>query len=108
MQVHWITRGVELSQEFREHAERRLLFRLGRFAGRIRGLRIRLRDVNGPRGGVDQACDIRVDAGLDRPIIVKERQAGPHLAVALAAERAAETLRRELHATRTLARQPAR
>ena len=57
---------------------------------------IRVADVNGPRGGVDKCCDIRVDVGLRQPVIVRERQANLHVAVAFAMERAERAIQRQL------------
>ncbi|WP_437956591.1 hypothetical protein WME76_35165 [Sorangium sp. So ce119] len=37
-----------------------LAAKLGRFAPRIERLTVRFTDVNGPRGGVDVACDVKV------------------------------------------------
>ncbi|MBA3847867.1 MAG: HPF/RaiA family ribosome-associated protein, partial [Planctomycetes bacterium] len=39
---------------------RRAAFALGRFATRIEALSLRIRDVNGPRGGVGFSCLARV------------------------------------------------
>lgn len=41
-------------------ADRALRFALTRFAGAIARIRLRLVDENGPRGGVDQRCSVRV------------------------------------------------
>lgn len=41
-------------------ARRSLLFALDRFAPRIREVALRVRDENGPRGGVDQRCSLEI------------------------------------------------
>jgi len=87
---------VELTDELKRHIERRVHFGFGRFATRIRSLTIRLKDSNGPRGGVDQCCDVEVDVGLPQPVVVRERQASMFSAVALAVERAGQAVRRRL------------
>jgi hypothetical protein len=49
--------------------------KLGKFASSIERVSVRLKDVNGPRGGVDQLCRIKVVlSGL--PSIVLQSQAG--------------------------------
>jgi putative sigma-54 modulation protein len=96
MKLRLIARGVELSAELKEYVTRRAHFSLGRFAGRIRSLSIRLADANGPRGGVDQCCDIQVDVGFHPAVVVSERQASIHAAVAFALERAERAVQRQL------------
>ena len=100
MEIKLKSHGVRLSEELRQHIERRVYFGLRRFASRIRSLTIRLRDSNGPRGGVDQCCDVRVDVGLSHAVIVRERQENMFAAVALAVERAERAVRRLVSAQR--------
>lgn len=88
----WPRASVDLVQ-------RRLEFALGRFASRVRSLRVRLSDVNGPRGGVDKQCVIAVH--LDRPrrlIVVEDVDADEAAAISRAAERAARTVARAVRA----------
>ena len=96
MKMRLAAHGIELSGELKDYIRRRVHFSLGRFAARIRSLSIRLADINGPRGGVDKCCDIRVDVGLRQQVIVRERQANLHAAVAFAMERAERAVQRQL------------
>ena len=52
--------GVELGQEEQTSIRRKLGRKLGKFAPSIERVSVRIEDVNGPRGGVDQACRIKV------------------------------------------------
>ena len=54
-----------------EHARRRLRFVLTRHSDRIQRVVVRLGDENGPRGGVDKFCRIRVYL-FDAPVAVVE------------------------------------
>jgi len=47
-----------------EHVHRQLQQALGRFAAQIQSFRVRVNDVNGPRGGNDKRC--RMEACLER------------------------------------------
>jgi putative sigma-54 modulation protein len=96
MKMRLAAHGIELSGGLKDYIRRRVHFSLGRFAGRIRSLSIRLADINGPRGGVDKRCDIRVDVGLREQVIVCERQANLHAAVAFAMERTERAVERKL------------
>jgi len=84
-----------------EAAQRRLRFALGRFDQRIAGVRVRFHDVNGPRGGVDQECQVSVRLG--RPsdvVVVEERDADPHAALARAVDRASRAVGRVIEQAR--------
>lgn len=48
------------SEQLAWFARRRLMFALDRFAPRIREVAVRVRDENGPRGGVDQHCSLEI------------------------------------------------
>ena len=50
--------GLPPSEPLREHSERQALFHLGRFGQDLRSVDIRIRDVNGPRGGADKQCQV--------------------------------------------------
>jgi len=101
MRLRMAARGIELSVDLADYVRRRAHFSLGRFAGRIRSLSIRLADVNGPRGGIDKLCDVRVDVGLRQPVIVCECQASIRSAVGFALERAERAVQRRLNLTST-------
>ena len=66
--------GVSLDEEDRAYIRRRLGEKLGKYADSIERVTVRVRDVNGPRGGVDIVCRIKVVlSGL--PSVVVEHQA---------------------------------
>jgi CBS domain-containing protein len=67
--------GVELDQDQKRYIRQTLGMKLGKFARSIERVSVRLKDVNGPRGGVDQLCRIKVVlSGL--PSVVFQSQAG--------------------------------
>lgn len=81
--------GVELDDGDREVIRRKLGARLGKFAASIERVSVRVTDANGPRGGVDQVCRVKVVlSGL--PSVVVERRHATLPAAIDAALRAAE------------------
>ena len=65
--------GAELEEIDRDYIRRKLGMQLGKFAESIERVSVRVEDVNGPRGGVDQMCRIKVVlSGL--PSVVFEAQ----------------------------------
>jgi len=66
--------GVELNQDDRAYIRQRLGMKLGKYAPSIERVTVRVEDVNGPRGGVDHLCRIKVVlTGL--PSVVFQSQA---------------------------------
>jgi CBS domain-containing protein len=52
--------GVTLDDDDRTYIRRRLGMKLGKFADNIERVTVRVEDVNGPRGGVDTSCRVKV------------------------------------------------
>ncbi len=70
MRIQVRTSQVAGSQWLRNYIERRLGFALGRFANVIRRVVVRVRDVNGPKGGHDKECRLVVTgAGLGSLVV---------------------------------------
>lgn len=53
--------STNLTEALQSYIERRLHFSLGRFGGRVGRVRVRITDVNGPRGGPDKSCHISAE-----------------------------------------------
>jgi putative sigma-54 modulation protein len=80
-------RGLKPGQA--QTIERRARFALGRFAHQIRRAEVILSDVNGPRGGPDKHCTVRVMLTASSPVVVEITDVDPIAAVSRAVERAA-------------------
>ena len=66
--------GVRLDEDDRAYIRRRLGEKLGKHQNSIERVTVRVRDINGPRGGVDLLCRIKaVLSGL--PSVVVEHRA---------------------------------
>jgi ribosome hibernation promoting factor len=102
--MHLEMRGVnyELDDKLKDHLERRLRFALGRFAARIDRVRVRLSDVNGPRGGVDKQCRIAVALIPRGGVMVGGSGRDPFALVARTAKRIGWSVRRALEHRRRL------
>lgn len=96
MQIEIHARDFVLTDGLREAVERRLRFALGRFDERPLRVTVRLSDINGPRGGEDKHCAIRVRVGGLPDLVVEDTETDLYAAVNRATERVARTLRRKL------------
>lgn len=59
IQIH--AQKIEIDETIEAYVERRLQFALGRFTDVVRRVEVTLSDINGPKGGHDKQCRIRVD-----------------------------------------------
>ena len=67
------TSGLEVDPDLQERIYRRLGRQLGKFAPHIERLTVRFEDVNGPRGGIDVVCRIKVVVSGLPSVVVTER-----------------------------------
>ncbi|WP_437656339.1 hypothetical protein [Sorangium sp. So ce1182] len=75
------TFGVGVDEATRAHVRQSLGAKLGRFAPRIERLTVRFTDVNGPRGGVDVACDVKVVLSGRPSVVYQMRGQEPREAI---------------------------
>lgn len=90
-----LIRGRGLDPALRDLARTRVAAALGRFASRVRSLRVHLADVNGPKGGHDQRCviEVRLQAPA-RTAVIEELDGSAAAAISRAAERAGRAVAR--------------
>lgn len=93
--------GVDVSDAKRDNIRKRLGRKLGKFATAIERVSVRLRDVNGPRGGVDHECQIKVVLSGAPSIVVAERDASLSRAITAAMNGAEVAVRRAVQRRRT-------
>ncbi|MCB1907301.1 MAG: HPF/RaiA family ribosome-associated protein [Rhodocyclaceae bacterium] len=96
MELDIQARDFTLTAALRRHVERRVLFALSRYRDRISSVDVRLRDDNGPRGGVDKCCRVHLRLGGMPDIVVEDREEDLYLAVSRSASRAGLALGRQL------------
>ena len=71
MNVDLQSQGFALTAALTDHVRRRLGFVLARHSDRIQSVSVRVGDENGPRGGADKFCRIRVHL-IDAPVATVE------------------------------------
>lgn len=77
-------------------ARRRLHFALSRFAPRIDHVTLTVEDQNGPRGGIDKACRLRIGLRNLNEVVVQDQDAEVGVCIGRVAQRAARTVRRTI------------
>jgi hypothetical protein len=94
MQIEVRGRNVDPGTSLARHTERALFQALASHADHVNHVLVRFVDVNGPRGGVDKRCLVRLQVRRQGNIVVDERSADWYAAASEAARRAGEALDR--------------
>ena len=93
---------------WRELAERRVRFAMRRLGNEVMLVQVRLADVNGPRGGVDQRCQLSLAIGAGGTVVVSATHGKAAGALNAALRRATTALLRQFQRHRRSARQTSR
>jgi len=100
MELQVQARQFHLSDELREHVERRINFALGHFDHRVSRVAVSLSDVNGPKGGVDKQCQILVHLRRGNAVKIQDVDADFGSVIDRAADRAGRAVARRLERRR--------
>jgi ribosome-associated translation inhibitor RaiA len=73
--------GAELDDDDQALIRRKLGMKLGKFATSIERVSVRVTDTNGPRGGVDQVCNVKVVLSGLPSVVIERRHAALHAAI---------------------------
>ena len=98
--AHIRVNGVEMEDQDRDNVARKLGMKLGKFASSIERITVRLSDANGPKGGRDQICQIKVVLSGLPSIVVEERASALHAATERALKATALAVRRSVQRRR--------
>jgi putative sigma-54 modulation protein len=99
----WIKgRDRNLNEAMRAFVEGRVLSKMPKVSKMIRSIAIVIRDVNGPRGGIDHVIRIVVRLTSGGKIVVRHRALNAYTGAPIAIERA---VRREVGRRRSIRRQ---
>jgi hypothetical protein len=82
----------------RDRAESRIRFVTQRLSGFVNRAVVRLKDLNGPRGGVDKECQIQFNTANGGVLVVSSRGADWRVALEAALARASHALTRRFSA----------
>lgn len=96
MQIEIQARNFALTEALAAYIERRINFALSSRYDQIKRIRVKLTDINGPRGGVDKLCQIHITLPRLRDIVIEDTQADLYVAIDRAADRAGRTINRRL------------
>ena len=83
MRIQVLADGIELTDGIRAHAHKRLYYAIGWAGAQVELVQLRVLDLNGPKGGVDKCCRIRIELRRGGVVTIEEtaelRLAHPHV-----------------------------
>lgn len=94
------------SPNWRPMAEQRVRSVLRRLQGQVQQARVSLRDINGPKGGVDKECQITLTTDGHGTLVIVSKGEHVHGALNHALQRAAHVLARVWQRKRRPDRKP--
>lgn len=101
MPVHIRAAQERFGPDASEYVQRKLCDKLARFGDSIERVSVRVKDVNGPRGGVDQLCRIKVVMRGRPSVIFESRDSSLNAAVDVALAGVQRAVRRTTARRRT-------
>jgi len=94
MQIDIQTLKIDHSDAIEQFVRERFTAALNQHDRHVRSVSVVLKDVNGPRGGVDKECDARVELHGSDPVLIKKHDADLYAAITQAADGAKNSVGR--------------
>jgi len=88
MQIHIQARSFTLTKSLRKYIEHKLKSSLSSCQDRLQRVVVRLKDTNGPRGGVDKQCHVHVVVPGMSDVIIEDTENNMYAAIDRATDRA--------------------
>jgi ribosome-associated translation inhibitor RaiA len=94
MNIEVRSRDVAMAEDICAQAAFKMEVVLSRFQDRIASIKVGLSDENGPRGGVDKTCRVRVQGRDAWSVIVSAEDADPYALIERAGDRVGQAVGR--------------
>lgn len=96
MKISIHTRGFSLSDALAKHTDSKLRLALGLYRDKIQRAEVFLCDVNGPKGGEDMSCKIKVKAKGYSSIVTQQTANDMYDAINICSHKVKRTVGRRL------------
>jgi putative sigma-54 modulation protein len=88
MQIEVHGRKLEVTDAIATHAHERFMYALNQYDQHVDHVKVILKDVNGPKGGVCMVCDADIKVKGIADVVVSKQDADLYLAISSAADTA--------------------
>ncbi len=96
MKIDMQASNFRLTWALRRFIRKRVNSAVGGHSGKVDAIQVRLSDINGPRGGQDKRCVIRISLPSMRDVLIHETRKDMYEAISRATERAKNTVVRRV------------
>jgi putative sigma-54 modulation protein len=96
MKIDIQTRGFETTESIRDYASRRLQFAISWIGSNVSGVNVTLSDLNGPKGGRDKCCAIRLQIAGEPSVLIADKEVDLYVAIDRSADRCKSLLARRM------------
>lgn len=96
MKIDIQARDFKLTESLMTYVKDRIHYLLGSRLDQIQKITVRMNDINGPRGGVDKRCQVRVTLPRLKEVVIEDVQSDMYVAIFRAMDRASRTVNRRL------------
>ena len=100
MKLRIRSEGFRVTAALDDFLRQRLRYALGRFQDVVEHVAVRLRDDNGPRGGVDKHVQLQVRVRGRAPVLIEERGHDLYAAIGRGTQRAERQVIRSIERRR--------
>jgi len=101
MEIDLQSRDLIVTYSLREHVNKRLKFALSTFNEYILKVVVRLSDINGPKGGIDQHCHLQIVLKGLPDVVIEDTEESLYAAVDNASQRASQAVVRKIKRQKT-------
>ena len=106
MQMDIQALGFPLTKSLNERVKRRMRFALSGRADAVQRVVVRLSDLNGPKGGRDMCCQIRIVLNQLADVVIRDVETDLYVAIDRGFDRAGRSVARQLDRKLTRQRAP--
>lgn len=97
MQLYLNDRQRLLGESAVERTESRVFSAFAKFSDYVKSIDITVKDVNGPRGGIDKVCRVLVKLRGKKDVVINATDSSVSKVIPAAIERAARSVRRQIN-----------